>query len=73
MGEKVPRSYLWLEKLVGDRCRELRDGEREGEKEDGAKEGGKDNVKDTRSRKEKDRDSKDRSWERTLGRKVYSI
>jgi hypothetical protein len=69
MGELVPRNYLWLEKLVGDRCRELRDGEqKDGEKDDGkekelkegkeGKEGGKEGK--DKGKKDRDRDSKDR-------------
>lgn len=30
MGELVPRSYLWLEKLVADKCKELKTGEKDG-------------------------------------------
>eukprot|EP00026_Physarum_polycephalum_P000022 Phypoly_transcript_00022.p1 GENE.Phypoly_transcript_00022~~Phypoly_transcript_00022.p1 ORF type:complete len:3281 (-),score=556.54 Phypoly_transcript_00022:159-8669(-) len=70
MGELVPRNYLWLEKLVADRCKELRDGEqKDGEKEDSkekdgstkeGKEGGKEGKE--KGKKEKDRDSKDRDF-----------
>jgi hypothetical protein len=70
MGELVPRNYLWLEQLVGDRCKELRDGEqKDGDKDDSkekdgntrdGKEGGKEGKE--KGKKEKDRDSKDRDF-----------
>lgn len=60
MGELVPRSYLWLEKLVADRCKELRDGEGGGDKDDNNAKEGSGGSGSARGKKEKDRDSKDR-------------
>ena len=65
MGELVPRNYLWLEKLVGDKCKELRDGEQkdgqDDSKENGSgKESGKEGKERFKKDRDRDRDSRDR-------------
>lgn len=68
MGELIPRSYLWLEKLVADKCKELRSGEKDGVDETTTSETSKSDLKDSpvgkeasktklKKEKEKERDS----------------